>query len=190
MFTVPTWKNTHSSHTIAVFRRRHVRCFWRNTDEEGVQNERNNDRYNDLKKKRVRSKKSKHEYPECDAWTNMYIVMSKFSTYACRSFLFLICKDGSDRLIKRAPLAAVVFSLHNACVACRLPFFSLWQHTYTRTRARTHTHTHIKTNKHMHIQHALQQLCYLSWNIFWKYKLCTFFLFWVPSVHTKQSPQL
>ena len=96
--------------------------------------------------------------------------MCRFSKLLLFSFFF--CKDGSDRLMKRASysccnffcvvLAAAYLKYRRCRLSC-LPFvwhfFSLW-HTHTQTHAntrmhahpRTHTCTLLQTETHTHIQ--------------------------------------
>ena len=84
--------------------------------------------------------------------------MSRISKLLLFSFFF--CKDGSDRLMKRASysccnfLCIVLAAAYLKCHRCRsscLPFvwhfFSLW-HTSTRTHTHTHTHSHTHTHTH------------------------------------------
>ena len=86
--------------------------------------------------------------------------MCRFSKLLLFSFFF--CKDGSDRLMKRAScsccnflcvvLAAAYLKYRRCRLSC-LPFvwhfFSLW-HTHTHTHARTHARTHAHTHTHTH----------------------------------------
>ena len=85
--------------------------------------------------------------------------MCRFSKLLLFSFFF--CKDGSDRLMKRASysccnfLCVVLAATNLKYRRCRLSclpfvwhFFSLW-HTHTHTCTHTRTHAHVHTQRTM-----------------------------------------
>ena len=108
--------------------------------------------------------------------------MCRFSKLLLFSFFF--CKDGSDRLMKRASFSccnflcvvlAAAYLKYRRCRLSCLPFvwhfFSLWHtHTHTRTHAHTHTHTHTHTHartrtyKHTQKKHLIVQFSWFLWS--------------------------
>ena len=94
--------------------------------------------------------------------------MCRFSKLLLFSFFF--CKDGSDRLMKRASFSccnflcvvlAAAYLKYRRCRLSCLPF--VWHfffivthtHTHTHTHARTHTPTHARTHPSTHTERAL-----------------------------------
>ena len=85
--------------------------------------------------------------------------MCRFSNLLLFSFFF--CKDGSDRLMKRASFSccnflcvvlADAYLKYRRCRLSCLPF--VWHFFFIVTHTHTHTHTHTCTHTHTHT-HAL-----------------------------------
>ena len=87
--------------------------------------------------------------------------MCRFSKLLLFSFFF--CKDGSDRLMKRASysccnflciLLAAAYLKYRLCRLSCLPFvwhpFFIVTHTHTHTHIHTNTHVHARTHKRAH----------------------------------------